>query len=199
LDASAVNPARGGGFVRLFLAIELPQDVKDHLASVQAALGPHIGSASTTRDAAMHLTLKFLGESDPSKLDAIQESLAAVASGAVELSAAHAECFPDRGAVRIIAAGFGGDVKRLKAVHNAVEQRCLYLGFRREDRPYRAHVTLVRARPVLPPATRRAVSDLTAAQWPGPTFTAGAFALFQSRLTPQGSQYTKLHEFPLNV
>ena len=183
--------------MRLFFAIELPQPVKDHLATVQATLAPHLGTASLTRDHAMHVTLKFLGEADPSQLDSIRESLAAVTGGPVELSATHAECFPERGPVRILAAGFGGDIKRLKALHAAVEQRSVYLGFRREDRPYRAHVTLARARPVLPPATRKLVSDLTAPTWPGPTFVAERFVLFQSRLTPQGSQYTKLHEFPL--
>ena len=183
--------------MRLFVAIELPQSAKDHLASIQRLLEPHLERASMTRDHALHVTLKFLGEADPSQLDPICESLSAVGGSTVELSATHGECFPERGSVRIIAAGFGGDLKRLKALHAAVEQRCVFLGFRREDRPYRPHVTLARARPVLPPATRKLVSDLTAPAWPGPTFVAGRFVLFQSRLTPKGSQYTKLHEFPL--
>jgi 2'-5' RNA ligase len=183
--------------MRLFLAIELPAEVKEHLGRVQAALAPQLAAAAMTREHALHVTLKFLGEVDPSRLDAIAESIAAVKGGPIDLAAAHAECFPERGPVRIIAAGFGGDFKRLRAVHDRIEQRCLRLGFRREDRPYRPHVTLARARPVLPPATRRLVSDLTAPLWPGPTFTAGAFVLFQSRLTPQGSQYAKLHEFAL--
>jgi 2'-5' RNA ligase len=185
--------------MRLFIAIELPPDVRDHLRYVQDVLEPNLDRAVLTRDAALHITIKFLGETDPSQIDRIRESLAAVNGGPVELRATHAECFPERGSVRIIAAGFGGDLKRLKAVHDAIEQRCLYLGFRREERAYRAHVTLVRARPVLPPSTRKLVSDLTAPLWPGPTFTAGSFVLFQSRLTPQGSQYTKLHEFPLSA
>jgi 2'-5' RNA ligase len=183
--------------MRLFLAIELPQEVKEHLASIQQILEPHLDRASMTRDHALHITLKFLGEADPSQLDPIRESLAAIAGGPVELTATHAECFPERGTVRIVAVGFGGDMKRLKALHGAVEQRCTYLGFRKDDRPFRPHVTLARARPVLPPSTRKSVSDLTAPAWPGPTFAAGGFVIFQSRLTPQGSQYTKLHEFPL--
>jgi 2'-5' RNA ligase len=89
-------------------------------------------------------------------------------------------------------------MKRLKGIQKSIEQRCVRLGFRREDRPYKAHVTLARARAVLPPATRGSVSDLTGPLWPGPTFSAGGFVLFQSRLTPQGSQYTKLREFRLD-
>lgn len=183
--------------MRLFLAIELPPEAKQHLRSVQALLRPSLDRASMTREEALHVTLKFLGETDPSQLEPIRESLSAVGGGPVDLRAGQGECFPERGAVRIIAAGFDGDLKRLKALHDAVEQRCVYLGFRREDRAYKPHVTLARARPVLPPATRKQVADLAAPSWPGPTFTAGAFVLFQSRLTPQGSQYTKLHEFPI--
>ena len=183
--------------MRLFLAIELPNDVREHLQRVQQLMARALERASLTRDAALHITVKFLGEADPSKLDAIVESLTAVGGGSVELTATHAECFPNRGTVRIVAAGFGGDIKRLAGIHDAIEQRCIRLGFRREERPYQAHVTLARARPVLPPSPRRSVTDLTAPLWPGPTFTAGAFVLFQSRLTPQGSRYTRLHEFPL--
>jgi len=183
--------------MRLFLAIELPPDVRAHLRSVQEVLEPHLGSAAITRDAGLHVTLKFLGEADPSQLEPIETSLAAVGGGPIELSAVGVACFPERGSVRIVAASFGGNVKRLKAVHDAVEQRCSYLGFRREERAYRAHVTLVRARPVLPPSIRKLAHDLMAPLWPGPTFTAEAFALFQSRLMPEGSQYMKLHEFPL--
>jgi 2'-5' RNA ligase len=184
--------------MRLFLAIELPAGVREHLARVQEAMAPALERAAITRDAALHITVKFLGETDAPKLDAIAESLAAVGGGVVELAATHVECFPERGTVRIVAAGFGGDIKRLKGIHEAIEQRCVRLGFRREQRPYKAHVTLARARPVLPPATRRSVTDLTAPLWPGPTFSAGGIVLFQSRLTSQGSQYTKLREFPLN-
>jgi len=184
--------------MRLFLAIELPAEVREHLTRVQEAMVPAVERAAITRDAALHITVKFLGETDPSKLDAIGESLAAVGGGAVELKATHVECFPERGSVRIVAAGFGGDTKRLKGIQEAIEQRSVHLGFRREDRAYKAHVTLARARPVLPPATRQSVTDLTAPLWPGPTFSAGGFVLFQSRLTPQGSQYTKLREFPLH-
>ena len=183
--------------MRLFLAIELPREVKEHLQSIQRTLEPNLDRAAMTREHALHITLKFLGEADPSQLEPIRHSLAAVSGGAVEMTATHAECFPERGPVRIIAAAFGGDVKRLRALHGAVEQRCMFLGFRREDRPFRPHVTLARARPILPPSTRKLVSELTAPAWPGPTFSAGAFVLFQSRLTSQGSQYTKLHEFPL--
>ena len=183
--------------MRLFLAIELPPDVRAHLRTVQDVLRPHLERSSITQDHALHVTLRFLGETDPSRLDSIRDSLAAVTGGPAELFMTHVECFPERGPVRIVAAGLGGEVKRLGALHSAVEQRCVYLGFRREDRPYRPHVTLARARPVLPPVTRKSVSDMTVPLWPGPSFRCGAFVLFQSRLTPQGSQYTKLHEFPL--
>ncbi|MGB7160389.1 MAG: RNA 2',3'-cyclic phosphodiesterase [Tepidisphaeraceae bacterium] len=183
--------------MRLFLAIELPTEARQHLQQIQQALEPNLGSAAMTRENGLHVTIKFLGEADPSQLEPLEQSLSAVAGGAVELTAASVECFPERGPVRIIAAGFHGDMKRLGALHDAIEQRCLRLGFRREDRPYRAHVTLARARPILPPATRRLVTDLTAPLWPGPTFNAERVVLFQSRLTPQGSQYTKLHDFPL--
>jgi 2'-5' RNA ligase len=186
--------------MRLFLAIELPVVVREHLHIVQMALAPQLDArVSLTRDPAMHVTLRFIGEANPSQLQPILESLATVRGGPLGLRANGVACFPDRGAVRIIAATFDGDVKRLNAIHAAIDQRCAYLRFRREDRPFKAHVTLARARPVLPPATRQRVTDLTASLWPGPPMTVGAFALLQSRLTPGGSQYTKLRAFSLGT
>jgi RNA 2',3'-cyclic 3'-phosphodiesterase len=182
--------------MRLFIAIELPEDAKEHLLAVRDAAKPHVGGAALTRAANLHLTLKFLGEVEPRRAESLVESLEKVKGPAgIELSAVEIECFPSRGSVRIVASALGGQVEALAAVHAAIEQRCRFLGFERETRAYRPHVTLARARPALPPATRERLSLATEDLFPGPAFVAEEFVLVRSTLRPQGSEYVTIARF----
>src|SRR5689334_22448235 len=132
--------------MRLFIAIELPHEVRQHVARVRDDLKSQISNASFTRDDNLHITLKFLGEVDEKRTESLIESLQNITvGGAIRIKAEQIECFPNRGPVRIIAAGFGGSVETLAGLHRSIEQRCQHLGFERETRQYRPHVTLARA------------------------------------------------------
>ena len=184
--------------MRLFLAIELPDAVRTHLEHVQGALRDKLGKASWTKPDSLHITLKFLGEVDDRDFPPLDESLRLIRTGgAMGLHADGVECFPNRGPVRLVAARMAGDDAPVRALHQSIEQRCQYLGFEREGRAYRPHVTIARARPVLPPATRETAEQQTANLWPGPTFEVGEFVLFESRLKPDGAQYLPLARYPL--
>ncbi|HWP39405.1 MAG TPA: RNA 2',3'-cyclic phosphodiesterase [Tepidisphaeraceae bacterium] len=182
--------------MRLFIAIELPPEVRQHLLRVGQSLKAQMGKASFTREQNLHITLKFLGEVQDRQLTKLTESLSLVrAGGTIEIFARQIECFPDRGPVRIVAAGFGGDLQAIGGLHRAIEQRCQHLGFERETRAYRPHVTLARARPTLPPEAREQAAALTASLFPGPRLRVASFVLMQSHLQPQGSQYVRLASF----
>jgi 2'-5' RNA ligase len=184
--------------VRLFIAVELPDPVRQHLRDVQSALRPDAPRASWTRPDNLHLTLKFLGEVRDQQFPSLADSLSRVSvDGNADLYAAAVECFPERGPVRIVAAALEGTLGPLKALHAAIEQRCAFLGFEREARSYRPHVTLARARPTLPPAVRERLTGATTATWPGPTFVVPEFVLMESRLKPSGAEYLVAARFPL--
>jgi 2'-5' RNA ligase len=181
--------------MRLFFAIELPDTVRAQLARLRDQLKSKIDKASFTRDENLHITLKFLGEMDERKVDELTESIAKIRSAPIELRAEAIECFPQRGAVRIVAAGFGGDLPTLNAMHRTVEQRCQHLGVSPEQRPYRPHVTLARARSTLPGSTRALANKITTGLLPADGFSVDRFVLMQSRLTPSGSHYSVLKTF----
>ncbi len=184
--------------MRLFLAVELPDAVRDHLVRAQDLLVPRIGKASFTKPETLHITLKFLGDVRDNEVAPLIESLqAAKASSPITLRATGVDCFPNRGPVRIIAAMFGGDEKALAGVHAAIEQRCQYLGFEREQRKYTPHATLARARPILPATTRDVAADQTQSIFPGPEFELSEFVLMQSALKPTGAEYAVAARFTL--
>src|SRR5688572_21710103 len=115
--------------MRLFLAIELPEDVRAHLVRVQEKLSSVLDGAAMTRPKNLHITLKFLGQVDERGIVALSESLSKISAPAIQLASTELECFPPRGPIRIVAARMEGSEKPLAALHTSIEQRCQYLGF----------------------------------------------------------------------
>ena len=183
--------------MRLFLAIELPDDVRSHLLVARQRLETGLPKIAYTKPQNLHLTLKFLGDVERKRVDAITESLSKIATQRIELHAAGVDCFPARGPVRIVTAAMNGTVPPLRALVDAIEQRCRFLGFEREQRAYKPHVTLGRARPVLSAKFRQLASDATVDLWPGPSFTPLEFVLMESQLNPEGSVYTPVARFAI--
>ena len=183
--------------MRLFLAIELPDDVRNHLVGVRRTLEPVLPKISYTRADNLHLTLKFLGEVEPKKVDAIKESIAMIRPARIELAASGIECFPARGPVKIITAALDGTLGPMRALVESIEQRCKFLGFEKEQRAYRPHVTIARSRPVLSAKFREAIEDVTLRHWRGPSFAPAEFAVMQSQLSSQGSIYSVVARFKI--
>jgi 2'-5' RNA ligase len=181
--------------MRLFLAIELPQEARDHLQQIRTRLAQSLPKLSYTKPENFHLTLKFLGELDAKRVDEVIDSLKKIKSTKLHLQATQIECFPAKGPIKIIAAALGGSLAPLRALVESVEQRTHYLGFEKEQRAYRPHVTLARARPVLSAKFRATTDECTIELWPGPAFTAHNFVLMQSKLTADGSVYIPLAHF----
>jgi len=188
--------------MRLFTAIELPDDVRRHLESLiepvkRNAAGMGGRSVSVTRPENLHVTLKFLGEVAEDKIASLCEALRGIhIDGRMRVWADGFELLPPRGPVRVIAAGFGGDVGAVKLLARAIEVACEPLGFPPERREYRAHVTVARARNPLPPRVRDDLPGDLRNHFPGPRFDVYGFTLFESHLRSGGPEYVRLAHFP---
>jgi hypothetical protein len=66
--------------MRLFVAFDLPNAVRHALATLAQRLKPECRAARWVRPESMHVTLKFLGETDPQKLSEIRAALAPIRS-----------------------------------------------------------------------------------------------------------------------
>lgn len=191
--------------MRLFTAIELSEPARRHLADVQGRMkqlwqpagAARLPPVSWTRENNLHVTLKFLGEVPDERVPEVCEALARAdfPREPLRLHAAALDAFPSRGSIRVLHGRVEGDTDALAAVHASVEAQCGAIGFPRENRRFRAHVTLGRPRMPLRGIWER-IETATEGQWPGPAFEAHSFALVQSRLNPAGSIYTTLATFP---
>lgn len=187
--------------MRLFLAIELPEAVRRPLADLcarwkQSGIVRAL-SISWVRRENLHVTLKFLGETAEPRLPRLCDALQTVSAPAIRLRPDHVDCLPPRGPVRVIGVGLAGDLEAIHEIFEQIQRATEPLGFARERRRYRPHVTLARVRQPLPPRDRPALAEAGAPELPAPEFTAGEFVLMQSHLHPHGAQYVPLARFPL--
>lgn len=195
--------------MRLFVAVEIPPEVQEKLAEVRGA----------SRDSAwrwvaagnVHLTLKFLGETEEGLVTRIKEALAEVCgpfaphdlglTGLGTLPPSRPPAEGDRRPPRpprVLYAGLDRGTVELRRFSLGVEGALAALGFQKERRLFTPHATLARVRKDQRP---RDAAELLG-RFEGKSFGAwrcGGAVLFQSELGPGGSRYTKLGEFPFGV
>ena len=135
--------------LRTFLAIPLPEDIRDRLVAMQETLATAAPELNRLEPENMHITLLFLGEVDDRELLAIcRATQTAVAEhAAFSLTIEGLGCFPNSRRPNVLWVGVGEGAPEVVAIHDALEAPLLELGcYRREARKYTPHVTLGRLR-----------------------------------------------------
>ena len=187
--------------LRLFVACELPADVRAALEAIQRELRARGGERLRyVRSQGIHVTLKFLGEVPRSRVAAIQEALATAvpALPGLRLRPAALGTFGGRQRLRVIWIGLEGDTQRLAELASRVEEALERLGFPRERRPFAAHLTLARVRESATPEERAGLAQaVEGCPLPDmPEFIVERVSLMQSTLEPGGAVYRRLAAFP---
>ena len=181
------SPAR----VRLFAALELPPEAVAALEEFRdRAADPAVWRAVPAES--LHVTLAFLGPTDPAMLDAVGSALTAAATGpAPELALAGSLLLPPRRA-RVLCAALTDRDGTLAALQARVSERLAATGaYVPEARPFRAHVTVARLRHgARPPREVGAAPEAV-------RFRGSAATLFLSRLSRAGARYEPLVRVPL--
>lgn len=182
--------------LRIFIAIELSDEVKHLIAKLQKNLQETDADVKWVLPDICHITLKFLGNIAPSQLEPIknimEECAAATRSFALTLEGVGS--FPTGKRPEIIWVGIKED-SQLTALAAALEKKLFNIGFQKENRPFNAHATIGRVK-----SSRSA--QLIADQLASASFTAqiievSRLTLFQSQLSTDGPIYAALHRSPL--
>ncbi len=188
---------------RLFIAAELPPDVKAALVAAQERLRRDNPPVKWVAPEAMHLTLRFLGETDTELAPRLGAGLRAALEGwrAISLHLTSAGAFPNDRRPSVLWVGVGGALAALGALHAAVESAVAALGFPRESRPFRAHLTLGRVRREVSAAQQQLLgAALRALPAFAPTaWTVDRVVLVRSQLDRGGPIYTKIADCGLQV
>ena len=206
MNAATQSPPRASydARMRAFVAIELSDDAKRALtAIIQSLRGRRIDGLRLVRPEGMHLTLKFMGNIDASRVPRIANALAAVSArhAPFRLTLAAPGFFPNADRARVLWIGVGGDMRPLRQLQRDVDETLATLGFAAEKRPFNPHLTIARMRDSTARADRRRAADALAA-YPLPggiAISANSVSLMQSELRPGGAVYTRIAHAPLNA
>ena len=183
--------------MRLFVAMNLPSEIRDRMAAVQDRLRRAQADVSWVRAENIHVTLKFLGETEPKRLQRIRPALAEAAGAAASFSMEVSGVGSFGGRIpRVVWVAVGDGAETLTQLAASIEVALGRVGFPKERRGFTAHLTVGRVRsPRNAEALVVALQEFSAEKFG--TFSATEFELMQSELHPSGSVYTVLEKFPL--
>jgi RNA 2',3'-cyclic 3'-phosphodiesterase len=186
--------------VRLFVALDFPDAVRQSLRELIARLKPECRGAKWVRPEAMHITLKFIGEVDAEKLDPIRAALATVHSTQpVDLHFRGLGFFPNERRPRVLWCGMEASAN-LAELAASIERALVPLGIAAESRDFVPHLTLARFQ--TEGGSRRDLEKLVRAADELKSYDFGEtreteFHLIESMLKPSGAEYKRQQTFPI--
>jgi RNA 2',3'-cyclic 3'-phosphodiesterase len=182
---------------RLFIAISLPEPVKDEIEKAQAELRRALPGEFVrwTKREQFHLTLRFLGNVDSQRVSALAESLrnASQEFSSLHLRAERIGFFPDARFPRVIWTWVHDEKESLPVLQAAIESGVREFTTENAEGRFTGHVTLGRVKAIKRPQVEilaqlaERLSKIPFGEW-----TADKVELIRSELASGGSRYTVL-------
>lgn len=185
--------------MRLFVALEIPASVRESLATLIEQLREIASRVSDRRPRwvraeNLHVTLKFIGEVAPEKLDGIRSALSPLRSDLpVGMTFRGLGFFPDEKRPKVFWAGIAAS-RNLAALAADIDGALSARGIPRETREFAPHLTLARFEPPgLHESLREAIQAAQSSEFGA--FQTREFHLIESKTKPTGAEYTVLQSF----
>ena len=186
--------------MRIFVAIDLPQEIREALASLVNGLRDRLRGVRWVRPQGVHLTLRFIGEVDEERVEMLRSALREAIPGSSPPFGLHVRglgVFPESGRPRVLWVAVEQAAGRLSAIQREVELAAMSAGFPEETRPFRPHLTVGR----FGGGGRLQESESLLEEFRDArhgSFTVSSVTIFQSLLNPGGAEYRRLEEYPLD-
>ena len=178
------------GVIRTFICIEIPESIKSRINKLQESLRQIDAQVSWAKASNIHLTLKFLGGVEASRIERVSKALERAANGIspFEVEVSGSGCFPSPRSPRVLWVGFSKVPEFLQQLYSNIEDELARDSFEREKRKFSPHLTIGRIR--TPNNAARVAEALIASGFESETFIASEVILMRSDLRPTGSIYT---------
>lgn len=180
--------------MRVFIAVDLSNEIRKALKDLQRELRPMTNAARWVATESIHITLKFMGEVPEKRIEEIDQEMTGLSWKPFTVTVRGVGFFPGTRSPRVFWAGM--EAPTMQGLAEELDVRMERLGFEKEKRAFRPHITLARAR-----ETRMDSSLVTAAskyeEHDFGSFTVDRLFLFQSTLKSAGAVYNKLKEYLL--
>jgi RNA 2',3'-cyclic 3'-phosphodiesterase len=184
---------------RSFFAVELSTEIAAGVRRIQGGLRERMLGVSWVRPEGIHLTLRFLGEVDPDRIEGIASKAEECVKGRGPFIIGIRGCggFPNARHPRVIWIGVDDPSGELKGLQATVEKGMEEMGFTREERDYNPHLTIGRLRSGKSSTGVAQALEAMKEDNLG-TMEVREICLFRSHLKPTGAEYTKLKVIPLS-
>lgn len=176
--------------MRLFIGIDLPEDLKKKLLVFQTELKEHGMKGSWKAQENFHITLEFLGEVEPNLISMLTETLSQVVRNhqPFSLNVSGLGVFPSWQRPHTLWTALGGDLKELNVIRDELHRELAQKGFKLEERPFRPHLTLA-SRPEIGQVDLSSVQAKSLGE-----FLVTEIVLFESKAIRGKRIYTHLFE-----
>jgi len=184
--------------VRLFIALILPDEIKQKLGTLIADLKPRTAAIRWVVSQNMHLTLKFIGERPEEDIEPITAALeeAVLGRGKFEVQIKKCGGFPNLRNPRVLWVGIEGAESAVE-IACEINKKLVPLGIEADKRPFSPHLTLGRIKKKIKPNLSPLASYMESLNFDGGSTILDRVALVKSTLTPGGPIYENLEVFEL--
>lgn len=176
--------------MRLFIAIELPKELGEQITELKKKLETEHAKVTITKE--NHLTLKFLGDVEESRVDDIKNTLKKVEFKQYKAKLDKVGVFPNEDYVRVVWIGVKPEEETIilkKKIDDALKDFKF-----KDDYDFHPHVTLARVKFV---KDKEKFKELIhSLKTEDSEFEVNEFKLIKSELKPDGPEYTDLAVFP---
>lgn len=181
--------------IRTFIALEIPDEPLNEIIKIRNENYPSQSGVKWEPVDKLHLTLKFLGDTEEKLVEKISNDISTVISQNNELDLCFTEfgMFKRNGQPKIVWVGIKEDQKLLSLV-NSVENICSTYGFQKEKRSFKPHITILR---IKGREDLEQLYGLSKTKFEPINFTSSTLTFFKSELKPSGSTYTAMQKFYL--
>ena len=190
--------------MRLFVALDIDQSIREKIDRFIEGVREFARDVRWVRSESLHVTLKFIGERPD--VEEIRSALSLVHLEPMEMVFRSHGFFPTPKSARVFWIGIDSGAA-LSGLAKTVDEALIPLGIAKETHAFSPHLTLARTGSGRPSHGKEDSSNRNfrplqekLAALPVPEFgtmTAREFFLYQSRLSPKGSRYTKIAGFGL--
>ncbi|HOP86022.1 MAG TPA: RNA 2',3'-cyclic phosphodiesterase [Syntrophorhabdaceae bacterium] len=179
--------------MRAFIAFELPVDIKNYLSSIINTMSSSVKGVKWVSDEGLHITMKFLGEIEDKKIIQIKETLLPIENQyrPFDLIISRIDAFPNKKRPRVIVVELKNGIDIINNIFQDIENLLEKLGFEKESRTFKPHITLGRMRTPMP-LLEKFIPNLEEK-----AFKAEDLVLFKSTLTNKGAIYDPIWKIKL--
>lgn len=177
--------------MRLFIAVPMPGSVAKRLVELRQP----IKGIRWQDEGKLHLTLKFLGETDSERALKVQDALTSVNLSEFSITLDGLGYFPKGNQPRVLWAGIEKS-EPLQVLYQIVENRCADFGFDPEQRSFKPHVTIGRVKGASKSNVESFIDQHK--QFNIPDIPVEEFVLFESKLHPDGAKHYRRKSYSLS-